>query len=370
MPAERRARPADAAKVQRWLDVVAALLRRSPDRLTFVELAEQVPAYGRGLRSRGDERWQESAVARMWERDKDELRALGVPIGVYPDAGGNRSRYGLETHEFYLPFVHSLDGTPARRTGGPPGVSMVAFSPEELAMIRRAAGRAAQLGDPAVADAARRAMASVAHDLAAFDPDADHGETVVGQPLDPTVLRTVGDALVKGRRIQCRYRSMHRDVTASRTLEPLGLVFQLGHWYVVARDPGDERLKTFRASRMSAVESLAPNGAVAPPRGFALAAHAASREAWELGDGEAVTVRLSVAVHIALGDLPGAAPASAAVGPRARTRAATMQVRRLEPFLRWLLAFGGEVRPTAPRHVVQAFRDLAARTAATYGAGS
>lgn len=367
MPRDRPRRGADAAKVQRWLDVIAALLRRSPDRLTFAELADQVPAYGRGLRTRGEARWQETAVARMWERDKDELRGLGVPIGVYPDAGGNRSRYGLEAREFYLPFVHSLGGAlPTRRAGDPAGVSTVAFTPDELAVIRRAADRAAQLGDPAVADAARRAMASVAHDLAVLDPSADHGETVIGQPLDPAVLRHVGDALVKGRRIRCRYRSMHRDAVESRTLEPLGLVFQLGHWYVVARDPADARLKTFRASRMSDVDAVAPNDAVTAPTGFTLADHVASREAWELGDGDAIEVRLRVAAHVALGDLPGAAPLRPAASRRAGTQAALMRVRRLEPFLRWLLAFAGDVRPTAPRAVVDAFRALARRTAATY----
>jgi hypothetical protein len=44
----------------------------------------------------------------------------------------------------------------------------------------------------------------------------------------------------------------------------------------------------------------------------------------------------------------------------------TIQVRRLEPFLRWVLAFGGDVRPTAPREVVDAFRALARRTVAVY----
>jgi hypothetical protein len=125
---------------------------------------------------------------------------------------------------------------------------------------------------------------------------------------------------------------------------------------------------------MTAVAAMAPSDAVKAPAGFSLAAHAASREAWELGDGDAVAVRLAVAPHVDAAALPGAVPiprrgrATSRTTPRSRAsaQAMTIQVRRLEPFLRWVLAFGGDVRPTAPREVVDAFRALARRTVAVY----
>jgi proteasome accessory factor B len=362
MPAPTRS--PDAAKIQRWLDVIAVLLRRAPDRLTFAELSGQVPEYARGLKAKGTKRLQELAVSRMWERDKDELRRLGVPIETDIDETGSFRRYRLDAKEFYLPFVQCAGLAVPRRKAVAVSLDTVVFTPEELTAVQRAARRAMQLGDPALADAAQRAVASVAHDVATLDPTNDAGETVVASALDPAVLRQVSDALVRGRRVRCTYRSMHRNTTVERVLEPLGLVFQLGHWYMVARDPDDARVKTFRASRLSHVTSLAPSNVVTPPRGFSLATHAASRAAWELGDGEATAVRLSAAMHVPLDMMPGAVTVRGRATPTRRQ--VTMPVRRLEPFLRWVLAFGGDVRPVAPASVVAEFRALVARTAQTY----
>src|SRR5690242_3117055 len=70
--ASRVSPPPNAAKVQRWIDLLAALLvRRYP--ASFEELARDVPAYDASGKS-------SAAVMRMYERDKDELRAFGVPI--------------------------------------------------------------------------------------------------------------------------------------------------------------------------------------------------------------------------------------------------------------------------------------------------
>ena len=58
-------------KVQRWIDLLAALLRRHYP-ASFDELIRDVPAYA------GDQ--SHDARRRMFERDKDELRGFGVPI--------------------------------------------------------------------------------------------------------------------------------------------------------------------------------------------------------------------------------------------------------------------------------------------------
>lgn len=81
-------------KIQRWIDLLAALLRRHYP-VTFDQLIDQVPAYTA-------EQKPESR-RRTFERDKLELRKFGVPIearsrtlGLEPDRprsrqlGGNR----------------------------------------------------------------------------------------------------------------------------------------------------------------------------------------------------------------------------------------------------------------------------------------
>ena len=58
------------SKVQRWIDLLAALLSRQLPS-SFEELRGDVPAYAAG---------DGPTLMRMFERDKDELRAFGVPI--------------------------------------------------------------------------------------------------------------------------------------------------------------------------------------------------------------------------------------------------------------------------------------------------
>lgn len=358
----RSASRGEAAKVQRWLDVIAALLRRSPGRCSFAELARDVPQYARGLRARGTRRYQEAAVTRMWERDKDELRALGVPIVLTADHDGNTRLYGLEEGDFYLPFVRCLGAprpTPNRLARGLPTVE---FNPDELAAVQRAARRVATLGDAALAEAAARALQTLAHDVAVVD--VDDGETIVAPTLDAAVLRALGDALANGREVTCAYHSMARNAVRQRRVAPHGLVFLLGHWYCIATDPDDGAVKTFRVGRMRKVKAVGPTDIVRPPTGFRLAAHATSRQAWELGDGEQLDVRVRVQDAVADGALPGAT----LVTRGRRSRDMTMSVRRLQPFLRWMLAFAGDVRPVAPRPVVEAWRELVRRTAAAHDA--
>ena len=78
----------NSPKIQRWVDLLAALLaRRQP--ATFEELSRDVPAYLDGKQSK-------AARMRMFERDKDELRAFGIPIVSIISSDG-------ETHGYKLP---------------------------------------------------------------------------------------------------------------------------------------------------------------------------------------------------------------------------------------------------------------------------
>lgn len=64
--------PRASTKLQRWTDLLAALLRRRYP-ATFEELAPDIPAYS-------DSAKKHDALMRMFERDKDELRSFGIAI--------------------------------------------------------------------------------------------------------------------------------------------------------------------------------------------------------------------------------------------------------------------------------------------------
>jgi predicted DNA-binding transcriptional regulator YafY len=82
-------------------------------------------------------------------------------------------------------------------------------------------------------------------------------------------LLTLGTATRSGQRIVMTYRSA--DATTTRTVDPYGLVFHAGRWYLVAYDHRREEVRSFRVDR---VLDLAPGEETfEPPAGFDAVAH-------------------------------------------------------------------------------------------------
>jgi proteasome accessory factor B len=357
MPSAKR-----PAKVQRWVDLITALLRRGSP-VSFETLSHEVPAYSNARQS-------QEARMRMFERDKDELRELGVPIDTAPDEDGNPSLYVLKSRTFYLPYVSvSPTGQPnatPRRPHGPgyQALPLLAFTPDQLAMVIRAARRVQQMRHPALAADADSALRKLAHDVSFA---GDHGREVT-LPLpaheDAQVLEALDGAVRRRKQVTFRYHSMERDVTAERTVHPYGLLFISGAWYLVARDVEAGAIRNFRVSRIAdpAVNPLrAQTSDFTVPGDFDLWKRAESRRAWELGDDDAITVTVRFDRSSAY------AAAGAEVGEPLPDGSRAFAVRRTEPFVRWLLSFGGAARPLSPKPVVQAWRALAEQTAALYG---
>ncbi len=350
-------------KLQRWIDLLAALLRRqfSAD---FETLRNEVPAYADPTR-------KHDSLMRMFERDKDELRALGVPIETTLDGDGSMSLYRLASKQFYLPFLQLAYDTPRaiRRPRGPgyQGLPVLAFEPDELDAIARAAHRVAALGDPALAHEALRALRKLGHDLE-IPRKAPREELVAleGTPA-PDLLDQLGDALQRRKRVRFTYHSMHRDADGTRTAEPFGLAFLSGHWYLIARDADADALKHFRVSRIREIEvndQKAQSADFDIPADFDLARHAHSRQAWELGDAEQVEVTVRFRVQNGF-TLAAMQLGEAVAGDATRRR---FRVRRPDTFALWILGFAGDVVIEAPVAMVEHVRTLVSETRVRYEA--
>jgi proteasome accessory factor B len=367
MPPSQRATP----KILRWVDLLAALLVRDRP-ATFDDLARDVPAYGDAARTR-------EARQRMFERDKEELRAFGVPVETV--ARDEEPGYRLRREAFYLPYLTTLDAAGGRtrpRTVDERGyraLRELAFEPDELAAVMDAARRVRTLGDAALAAHADAAVRKLAFDLPvdASSDAGDAGVVAARGPTDPATLETLGAALLARKAVSFRYHAIGRGETGERRVEPWGIFFLQGHWYLAGRDTargdGEAGLRNFRVSRIDAVRVHAERHEV--PAGFRLRDHARSRQAWELGDGDAEPALVAFtgdtgAVHAAraLGEPVDDAERPAGVGGDALLR--RFRVRRPDAFARWLLTFGGDARPVAPASLVDGWRDLARRTRAVY----
>ncbi|HKK08727.1 MAG TPA: WYL domain-containing protein [Gemmatimonadota bacterium] len=382
------------SKVQRWLDLISFLVgHRFP--VDVDEVMRHVPAYAERWAS-GSEK-DRASVRRMFERDKDELRDLGVPLESVHysiDYGMERAEgYRLARRDFYLPYLRLLRREGEQAAGEAPVPDEETASPSEAARQRGSGVRGVptfDLGDDEAVlalealdrilerdafplrDDARAARRKLAFDL---DADALSGAPVLW--VDPPgaeerrgLLDDLSDALMRRKRVRFGYRGIHRDERTERDVEPWGLLFQHSHWYLVGRDRNRDARRTFRVARMEGVEVSARSPHTPDyelPADFELA-ELRGLDAWELGDDEPLEARVLFEFPRSLwADRNG-------VGSLVRGDAGGAQLRAFrvvqpDPFLRWILSLASEARIVDPPELVRAFREMAAAVAALYGGG-
>ncbi|MEO7503149.1 MAG: WYL domain-containing protein [Gemmatimonadaceae bacterium] len=373
--------PRASTKLQRWTDLLAALLRRRYP-ATFEELAPDIPAYS-------DKSKRHDALMRMFERDKDELRSFGIAIDTVPFDDGEAVGYKLDRKGFYLPYLSlaAREGKSASKPRKPDkygyhALASLVLEPDELSAINEAAQRVIALGDPVLAEEARSALRKLAFDLPL--PDLDVGAeqsiafmaslaSVSGMAMResaPPMMREnifelLNEALVRRKLVSFHYYSMSTDRASRREVEPYGLFFLSSNWYLAGRDR-EADVRNFRLNRMRAVEinpARAQSGDYEIPSDFNLRAHAKSKRAWELGDSSADDAIVDFSK--ATGATVAAARLGVAVegaGDRRKFR-----IRRVDSFARWLLSFGGEAVPLEPPALVSEFERQVDETHAVYG---
>lgn len=353
-------------KLQRWIDLMAALLARRFG-MTFDEIRDAVPGYA------GD---KAESVRRTFERDKDELRAMGVPIETRGTEGNPETRYILAGTQFYLPYLSVVS---PRGRAHPKRVDRYGYhslmsldlTVDELALLADAAARVRQLGDPALAADIARALAKLAIDIPDDHLAAAPNVAVVAprNVASSPVFAALTDALLRRKRVAFSYFGIERDETRDRDVEPYGMAFTSGHWYLHARDPGHDDVRRFRLARIrNAVVN--PVGPGTPdyviPRAFRLAVHAHPVPPWELGTDPPVDV--VVRYSAANGVTRSARALGASVpGQPDLTRYA---VRRRDRFCRWLLGLAGDAVPVSPPAITNEWRDLVERTRLAMTTGS
>ena len=385
------------SKTQRWLDLIAFLVqRRFP--VGVDDVMEAVPAY-REKWATGDPT-DKAAVQRMFERDKDELRDLGVPIHSVPysiDYGAEEvTGYRLTGRDFYLPYLRILKEAGAEApTGGAgdegmrgsnsnpnsisntqPGAGTVELTEDEAGAAMEALLRVQDLPGSPFADAARTGLRKLAYDV-----DLDTLSAAPVHYLDPPgaidrrdEVRTLLDAVRARKKASFTYHGIYRGETTERTVHPWGLLFHHGHWYLIGWDELREDRRVFRLGRM---ESLVVNDkAMATPDyeipdAFDLADFA-DRRPWQLDDdAEPVTARVRFEFPTSLlADRNDWGVMREIHDKGVAVREFT--VHQVDPFLRWVLGQAGEATVVGPPELVDAYDELVAGTAALYsdsGAG-
>jgi predicted DNA-binding transcriptional regulator YafY len=104
-------------------------------------------------------------------------------------------------------------------------------------------------------------------------------------------LGEIGGALAARRPVRFTYYSLHSNRTADRTVEPFGVGYFRGNWYLVGRDVEKKEERVFRTSRIRGrVKALKSTG-YEIPEDFDLKSRI-GHAAWEMGEGAGVTAKV------------------------------------------------------------------------------
>lgn len=271
-------------KLERLLNLTAALLHADRP-LTAEDLRDRVGGYPDA----------KASFRRAFERDKDDLRSMGMPLrveavpGVDPPVDG----YRLDRDEY-------------AGTG-------LEFEAEELAALHLATNLVRLDGDESGLVKLGAAGAAAPTDIVGNVPFSEALATMIGAAADRQAVTFV-----------------YND--AERTVEPWKLSFTRGHWYLSGFDRLREDERLYRVDRIDGDVALAdaatqPVGDVTEPIDL---------RGWELGDGPAVAAVIAIdpdqaayARHI-LGEVAEQADGSVH---------ATLEVRNVDAFRSFVLSF-------------------------------
>ncbi|MDQ3952324.1 MAG: WYL domain-containing protein [Actinomycetota bacterium] len=233
-------------RIERLINLIAALLETSRP-MTADEVRREIAGYD-----------SESldAFRRAFERDKADLRAMGIPIDLRPvDASSDVEGYVIPKSQYYLP---QLD-----------------LESDELAALKLAAESV--LGGGEIAEAGLMKLSVDAATESWAGPRVVWGADLAAEQ---PALATLYPALLERRSVAFSYRSGGGEAR-EREVDPYGLVHRRGNWYVVGRDRAIDDVRVFKVARIEdAPRTLDHHYEV--PDGFRADDHVAG-EAWELG---------------------------------------------------------------------------------------
>ncbi|MDK1018344.1 MAG: WYL domain-containing protein [Actinomycetota bacterium] len=268
---------------------------------------------------KGYDQPSDEAFRRTFERDKDLLRTLGVPVTLRPtDIWEVELGYVVPTDEYAISDPGFTDeelsalllAAQAVRFGG---------QVTEAAAIFKLGGAAGSSGSAALAD--------LGHDL--------------------KLLGDLFEAVSGRHRVLFTYR--HRP----RTVEPYALAHRFGHWYLLAPEAGArETVKAFRLDRMSEIKVDEAADTFERPGGFDPSSALPNLFGGDQPERVTATVRFDAEVSdVALAQATGAV----VISRNDDTVTARIAVSSESRFIGWILGFDARAVIESPPELVTAF---------------
>lgn len=205
-------------RTERLLNLVFCLMatRRAVSRAA---IQASVPGY---TGEQGD-----AAFERMFERDKDELRQMGIPVETVLDVNGDVEGYRIQAAAYRL--------------------DPIAFTADELQVL----ALAAQVWDEAIlAPAALTALRKIEAAQGAAPVTPGDLRMSVQVHAGDQALMPLLQAVRERRTVAFTYRGAGDGSAGRRRVDPWGVISQEGRWYVVGHDHDRQAARCFRLSRI------------------------------------------------------------------------------------------------------------------------
>lgn len=310
-------------RIERLINLIAALLETTRP-LTAAQIREQIAGY---------DQTSHEAFRRAFERDKEHLRAMGIPLETVvtgQDPGSDQpDGYIIPKDRYYLPELK--------------------LEEDELAALRLATEAISGAGGSAESGLLKLSVDANAQ--TASGPRARWGADLAAEQPH---LGPLYGALLERTPVGFAYRNAAGE-ESDRNLEPYALIHRRGNWYVVGRDTGKDAVRAFKLSRIATEVSIL-EGDYSIPESFDAGAHLKG-EAYEIGADS------------------GVALAKVKVGPKIRwwaeqniTAVSTtstkdggvileLPIGNVDALVSWALGFGPDVEIVEPEEARRALLD-------------
>ncbi len=258
--------PTKIDATERLLNLVIALLgtRRGYSKK---QLREKVNGYAPEAATAAAEATLSQSFERMFERDKNTLMELGIPISqTEPDEGDIHEQvlYRIKPEDYQVPQIR--------------------LDEDAMSLLSIAANLWAEATLGGAAQSALRKIATRAG-TGWYDDDTTSRSRI--RTAEPG-FEPLWSALRGHHPVTFGYRRAGESASTQRTVQPWGLGSKYGQWYLAAFDLDRGAERNFRLSRITSDVHILPENFIRP-EGFAIAPVLAT-----LGTGNELTARIAV----------------------------------------------------------------------------
>jgi proteasome accessory factor B len=289
--------------VERVLNLLIYLLE-SPTPVTSNDVRNTVHGYA----DQSDE-----AFHRMFERDKQVLRRLGVPLKLEAvDVWEIDEGYTVDPEEYAIPD---------------PGLN------QEERLALSVAGRMVRLDGTEAGVGAIIKLGGMERGDGLEPLGADLGEGA-------EALGELFGAISDRRKVRFSYRDQVRPV------DPYGIAHRRGHWYLVGNTADGERM--YRVDRIGDLDVGEDAGAFTKPKGFDIRTWVASQP-WETGPDPEIEAEVRFDAEVAWW-----AARSLGLEEPQKELTTKVVVSNRDAFVGWVLSFGASAEVLGPPELRQA----------------